>query len=63
MSNWLQEVFVIKKSEKYYTQTYVIGDLNGEEIVGTFYGKELRKKNQTEFRIEKAIHKKVINYL
>ena len=29
---------------------YVINDLNGEEIVGTFYEKELRKTNQEEFR-------------
>ena len=35
--------------------TYVISDLNEGEIVGTFYGKELQKENQTEFRIEKLI--------
>ena len=26
-------------------------DLNGEEIIGTFYEKELQKINQQEFRI------------
>ena len=31
-------------------QTYVINDLNGEEIVGTFYKKELQKSNQKKFR-------------
>ena len=31
---------------------YVISDLNGEEIVGTFDEKELQKTNQTEFRVE-----------
>ena len=30
---------------------YVINDLNGEEIIGTFYEKELQKTNQEEFRI------------
>ena len=30
--------------------TYVISDLNGEEIIGTFYEKE-QKTNQQEFRI------------
>ena len=30
--------------------TYVINDLNGEEIIGTFYEKELQKTNQQEFR-------------
>ena len=35
--------------------TYVINDLNDEEIIGTFYEKELQKTNQQEFRIEKVI--------
>ena len=38
--------------------TYVISDLNDNEIIGTFYGKELQKTNQQEFRIEKIIKKK-----
>ena len=32
-----------------------MNDLNGEETVETFYEKELQKKSQKEFRIEKAI--------
>ena len=32
--------------------TYVINDLNGAEIIGTFYEKELQKTNQHEFRME-----------
>ena len=35
-----------------------MNDFNGEEIVGTFYKKELQKTNQREFRIEKAINRK-----
>ena len=31
---------------------------DNEENVGKFYGNELQKKNQTEFRIEKVITKK-----
>ena len=38
--------------------TYVINDLNGEEIIGTFYEKELQKIDQQEFRIEKVIKRK-----
>ena len=38
--------------------TYVISDLNGEGIIGTFYEKELRKTNQEEFMIKKVIKKK-----
>ena len=37
---------------------HVINDLNGEEIIGTFYEEELQKTNQQEFRIEKVIKRK-----
>ena len=37
---------------------HVISDLNGEEIIGTFYEKELQKTNQKEIRIEKVIKRK-----
>ena len=36
----------------------VINDLNGEEIIGKFYEKELQNTNQQEFRIEKVIKRK-----
>ena len=38
--------------------TYIISDLNGEKIVGSFYEKELQKTNQKESRIEKVIKRK-----
>ena len=57
--NWSEEVFVIKKVKNTVPWTYVINDLNGEEITGTFYEKELQKTNQEEFRIEKVIKRKV----
>ena len=41
--NWSEEVFVIKKIKNTVSWTYVIDDLNGEEITGTFYEKELQK--------------------
>ena len=56
--NWSEEVFVISKIKKTVPQTYVINDLNGEEIIGTFYEKELQKTNQQEFIIEKVIKRK-----
>ena len=55
---WSEEVFVISKIENTVPQTNVINDLNGEELIGTFYEKELQKTNQKEFKIEKAINKK-----
>ena len=38
--------------------TYVICDLNGEEIFGTFYEEEWQNINQKEIRLEKAIKRK-----
>ena len=46
---------MIKKVQNTVPRTYVISDLNSEEIVGTFYKKELQKKNEKEFRFEKVI--------
>ena len=37
---------------------YFVSELNGEEIVGTFYKKEQHKTNQKFFRVEKAIKRK-----
>ena len=50
---------MIKKVKNTVPWTYVINYLNGEEIIGTFYEKELQKTNQQEFRIEKVIKRKV----
>ena len=50
--NWSEEVFISSKTKS------TVNDLNGEEIIGSFYEKELRKTNQKEFRIEKVIKRK-----
>ena len=41
--NCSEEIIVITKIKNTVPWTYVIHDLNGEEIIGTFYGKELQK--------------------
>ena len=56
--NWSEEVFVINKIKKTGPWTYVINDLNGEEITRSFYEKELQKTNQKEFRTEKIFKRK-----
>ena len=61
--NRSEEVFVINKIKNTVLWTYAISDLNGEEIIGSFYEKELQKTNQKEFRIEKVLKEKVINYM
>ena len=52
---------MIKEVENTVPWKYVIIDLNGEEVVGTIYEKELQKTNQIEFRIEKVIKRKFDN--
>ena len=49
---------IISKIKNTVSWTYVISDLNGEEIAGRFYKKQLQKTNQEEFRIEKVIKRK-----
>ena len=56
--NWSEEVFVINKIKNAVPSTYVINDLNGEEIIGSFYENELQKTNQKQFRIEKVLKRK-----
>ena len=51
-------VFVIKIVKNTVPWAYVTSDLKGEEIVETFYEKELQKTNQKEFRVEKLIKRK-----
>ena len=58
MPNWPEEIFIIKKIKNTVPSTYVINDVNGEKIIGTFYENELQKTDQKEFRIEKLRKKK-----
>ena len=44
--NWSEEVFIVSKIKKTVPWTYVVSDLNGEVITGSFYEKELQKINQ-----------------
>ena len=56
--NWSEEIFVFSNIKNTVPWTYVINDLNGEKITGSFYEKELQKSNQKEFRIEKVLKQK-----
>ena len=50
---------MIKKVKDTLLWTYVMEDLSGKEFVEMFYKVELQKTNQTEFKNEKVIKKKV----
>ena len=58
LANWSEEDFIINKIQNTVPWTYLINDLNGKEIKGSFYEKELQKTNRKVFRIEKVIKKK-----
>ena len=53
-----KQFLLLAKLQSTVPWTWVINNLNGEEIIGTFYEKELQKINQEEFRIEKTIKRK-----
>ena len=42
-ANWSEEVFIVSKIKNAFPWTYVINNLNGEEIIGTFYKKNCRR--------------------
>ena len=54
-TRWTEEIFTIKKIQKTNPITYILEDLQGEEIKGTFYEPELQKTEQQIYRIEKVI--------
>ena len=56
--NWSEEVFVVIKIKNTVLWTYVISDLNGKKIAGSFYEKELQKTRQEKLRIEKEFKRK-----
>ena len=41
--NWCSEIFIVNKVNDTVPYTYNLKDLNDEEIIGSFYDKELQK--------------------
>ena len=41
--NWSKKIFIVDKINDTVPYTYNLKDLNGEEIIGTFYDRELQK--------------------
>ena len=54
---------MIKKVKKIVPWAYVVSNLNGEEIVGTFYQKELKKYIKKSLELKKESREKLINYM
>ena len=55
--NW-SEVLIISKIKDTVPWTYIIKDLNGEPITGSFHENELQKTSQEKFRIQNLIKRK-----
>ena len=52
--NWSEEVFVVSGTKNAVPWTYVVSDLNGEEITRNFY----EKTSQEKLRIGKVLKRK-----
>ena len=61
LPNWSEQIYKIHEINNSIPETYILKDLQGEIIVGSFYNEELQKTSQEVFRIEKVIRKKNIN--
>ena len=59
--NWTEEVFVIDQVKDTKPPTYVIKDLRGEAVKGTFYEAELQASKQEVYRVEKVLRKRTKN--
>src|SRR5271165_4119529 len=61
LPNWSEALYIVDKVKQTNPYTYTVQDMNGEEILGSFYTEELQKSTQEIFRIEKVIRKKKID--
>ena len=55
--NWTEEIFLVDKIQSTNPITYMLKDLNNEEIQESFYEPELLKAKQDVLRIEKVIRR------
>ena len=58
------KIFLLKNTFQIGQKNFLLliklnSDLNGEEVTGSFYEKELQNTSQEKFRIEKVIKRKV----
>ena len=54
----MEEVFAFSKTKNTVPWTYVVSDLNNEEITGKFDQKKLQTPNQEKLRIKKVLKRK-----
>ena len=59
--NWSEEIFIISKIKNTVPWTYVINDLNGAEITGSFYAKNYKRLIKKNLKLKKYLKENVIN--
>jgi hypothetical protein len=58
-ANWSNEIFIVKKVKLTNPTTYLLKDVQGEDILGGFYEEELQKvKHSDIYLVEKVLRKK-----
>ena len=62
LPNFTEEVFIVVKVLKTEPQTYIIKDLNGEEIKGTFYNEELSRYDSELYEMKRCSKERKINF-
>ena len=54
--NWSEEIFVVRERRLQREPVYLLRDLNGENVTGTFYEPELQRvREPSEYRVEKVL--------
>ena len=61
--NGSEEIFVVSKIKNTVPWTYVIKDLNGEEIIGTFYEKNYRRLIKKNLGSKKWLGEKEVRHM
>jgi hypothetical protein len=58
LPSWSTEIFHVRTVQRTVPHTYLLEDLNGEIILGSFYEEQLQKTNLTrDYLVEKVIRK------
>jgi hypothetical protein len=64
LPSWSTEIFRVPTVQRTVPHTYLLEDLNGEIILGSFYEEQLQKTNLTrDYLVEKVIRKKDDKFL
>ena len=59
----MKKYLLFKKVKNTVLWTYVINDLNGEEITGTFYENNYKKQIKKNSELKKKLDEKEINFM